>query len=246
MPPNPPFSSSGFAPDLAAEPDLARHLLRLAGDLCRRHVAGRRVHQVARPADGLGDDLPALDGVARRLGVRARRTDHHDAGERLLGLRGLVTIEPVRAEHETFDRRLDRDRQVASGRRLRERRGSRPEPAQRPRDTPQNATKRRRRELRLVSDADEQDGAGREPVAVAPHDQQVLLLLPASLASRYACSRPTSFTPGPASGPSVRSTWAVRGRRRVPSRARRSSTRTWSRDSLFLAGRPRLGERRSV
>ena len=25
--------------------------------------------------------------------------------------------------------------------------------------------------------------------------------LPVSLASRYACSRPTSFTPGPASGP---------------------------------------------
>ena len=62
IPPKPPFFSSGLAPHLAGEADLPRHRLRLARDLRGRHVAGRRVHEVARPVHGVGDDLAALHG----------------------------------------------------------------------------------------------------------------------------------------------------------------------------------------
>ena len=62
-----------LAPDLAAKAELAGHLLRLARDLRRCHVSRWRVHQVARPTDSLGDDLPPLDGLPRGLRVAADR-----------------------------------------------------------------------------------------------------------------------------------------------------------------------------
>ena len=193
----------GLAPDLAAEPDLARHLLRLARDLRGRHVAGRRVHQVARPADGLGDDLPALDGLARRLRVGPRRAEHRDPGERLrLGLRGLVAIEAVA-------RRAPGPRPSPAPRRRR--------PARRP---PAGTWSRRsrsaanalaarpstRRTTFGVSSALSPTPTSRTaPAANRSPSRRTTsrfsCFLPVSLASRYACSRPTSFTPGPGSGP---------------------------------------------
>src|SRR4029079_10249577 len=104
MPPaEPALRELVLVPDLAGEADLLGHPLRLARDLRRRQVAGRRVHQVTRPPDRLRDDRARPGGGFRRLRVPSRGDEHRALPQDRLVRGGLVAVEAVAPEIDGLD-----------------------------------------------------------------------------------------------------------------------------------------------
>ena len=257
MPPNPPFSSPGSPPDLAAEarpraPSSALRGRSAAGGMSPAGVFTRSRAQQTALAERLCPRLTA--SRARPWASAAPRTEHHDACEPLLGLRCLVAgsnryaprIEPL--DRSPGDGALG---SVSAGRppvgNVVAAVPNRPSvPATRP--PAADGGRWVVMASALVSDAHEQDRAGREPVAVALwHDQQVLLLLAGELgvAIRPAPG-PSSFTPGPASGPFGPEYMGSYEDAGAYLRGRIGRVRERGHGTPLPCVRARLGERRSV
>ena len=201
-----PSASCGLVPDLAGEPDLTAPSpaprARSRPGACRRRACspGRGPSQTASTTIAA-----ALDGGAR--GACASACAQPSTVTRFSGavsLRRTGSDRSGRRPEPEPSATAPHARRPPCGARTPARTSWRPSRtgARSPADATQTRRAPRRRELVLGTHADEQDGAGREPIASAPRDQQVLALLAGELRVGVDGSRgPSSRTPGPGLGP---------------------------------------------